>query len=236
MTSAHLPSLPSHPGSATPQKAMPSSGSEYTCPMHPEVRQPGAGPCPKCGMALEAVAPAAPTARTMWTCPMHPEVRQPGPGPWPKCGMALEAVAPAAPAARTLWTCPMHPEIVRDAPGSCPICGMALEPKTVASAEEPENPELADMTRRFRWSAVLTVPLVLLAMGHLVPGNPLEHLIPHRTRALLELALATPVVLWGGWPFFVRGWYSLVHRALNMFTLIGLGIGVAYVFSVVAAL
>src|SRR5512143_2871760 len=199
MTSAHLPSLPSHPGSATPRGAMPSSGSEYTCPMHPEVRQPGPGPCPK-------------------------------------CGMALEAVAAAAPAARTLWTCPMHPEVVRDAPGSCPICGMALEPRTVVSAEEPENPELADMTRRFKVSAALTAPLVLLAMAHLVPGNPLEHAIPHRTRALLELALATPVVLWGGWPFFVRGWCSLVHRALNMFTLIGLGIGVAYVFSVVAAL
>ena len=150
--------------------------------------------------------------------------------------MALEPVAPAAPAARTLWTCPMHPEVVRDAPGSCPICGMALEPRTVVSAEEPENPELADMTRRFKVSAALTAPLVLLAMAHLVPGNPLEHAIPHRGRALLELALATPVVLWGGWPFFVRGWYSLVHRALNMFTLIGLGIGVAYVYSVVAAL
>ena len=167
---------------------------------------------------------------------MHPEVRQPGPGPCPKCGMALEPTAPLTPAARTLWTCPMHPEIVRDAPGSCPICGMALEPKTVASAEEPENPELTDMTRRFRWSAVLTVPLVLLAMGHLVPGNPLEHAIPHRARAFVELALATPVVLWGGWPFFVRGWYSLVHRALNMFTLIGLGVAVAYLYSVVAAL
>jgi Cu+-exporting ATPase len=150
--------------------------------------------------------------------------------------MALEPVAPAAPAARTLWTCPMHPEVVRDAPGACPICGMALEPRTVVSAEEPENPELADMTRRFKVSAALTAPLVLLAMAHLVPGNPLEHAIPHRTRALLELALATPVVLWGGWPFFARGWYSLVHRALNMFTLIGLGIGVAYVYSVVAAL
>ncbi|HEX9149956.1 MAG TPA: heavy metal-binding domain-containing protein, partial [Thermoanaerobaculia bacterium] len=167
---------------------------------------------------------------------MHPEVRRSGPDACPKCGMALEPVAPAAPAARTLWTCPMHPEILRDAPGSCPICGMALEPRTVVSAEEPENPELADMTRRFKVSAALTAPLVLLAMAHLVPGNPLDHAIPHRTRALLELALATPVVLWGGWPFFVRGWYSLVHRALNMFTLIGLGIGVAYVYSVVAAL
>ena len=95
---------------------------------------------------------------------------------------------------------------------------MALEPKSITSAEEPENPELADMTRRFKVSAALTVPLVLLAMAHLIPGNPLEHAIPHRVRAYLELALATPVVLWGGWPFFVRAWDSLVHRSPNMFT------------------
>ncbi|HEU5250261.1 MAG TPA: copper-translocating P-type ATPase, partial [Thermoanaerobaculia bacterium] len=136
----------------------------------------------------------------------------------------------------TVWTCPMHPEIVRDGPGFCPICGMALEPKTVVSAEEPENPELADMTRRFKVSAALTAPLVLLAMAHLVPGDPLAHAIPHRARAIGELALATPVVLWGGWPFFVRAWYSFVHRSLNMFTLIGLGVAVAYGYSVVAAL
>ena len=128
----------------------------------------------------------------------------------------------------------MHPEIVRDGPGSCPICGMALEPMTV-SAEEPENVELADMTRRFRVSTVLTVPLVLAAMRELIPGQPFEHTAP----ALLswgELLLATPVVLWGGWPFFVRGWESLVNRSLNMFTLIAMGVGVAYVFSLVATM
>jgi len=204
--------------------------------MHPEVRQPGPGACPKCGMALEPTTPLAPTARTLWTCPMHPEVRQPGPGACPKCGMALEPTTPLAPTARTLWTCPMHPEVVRDGPGSCPICGMALEPKTVVSEVEPENPELADMTRRFRVSAALSIPLVLIAMAHLVPGNRLEQVMPHRVRAFLELAFATPVVLWGGWPFFVRAWYSFVHRSLNMFTLIGLGVGVAYVYSVVAVL
>jgi Cu+-exporting ATPase len=130
----------------------------------------------------------------------------------------------------------MHPEVIRDGPGSCPICGMALEPKTVVSEVEPENPELADMTRRFRVSAALSVPLVLIAMAHLVPGHRLEQVMPHRVRAFVELALATPVVLWGGWPFFVRAWYSFVHRSLNMFTLIGLGVGVAYVYSVVAVL
>ncbi len=128
----------------------------------------------------------------------------------------------------------MHPEIVRDAPGSCPKCGMALEPRTV-TAEEEENPELVDMTRRFWVSLVLTVPLLLVAMGEYVPGRPLEQLASPRTLTWVELLLATPVVLWGGWPFFVRGWQSIVFRSLNMFTLIGLGVGVAYVYSVVAA-
>ena len=132
------------------------------------------------------------------------------------------------------YTCPMHPEIVRDAPGSCPKCGMALEPRTV-TAEEEENPELVDMTRRFWVSLVLTVPLLLVAMGEYVPGRPLEQLASPRTLTWVELLLATPVVLWGGWPFFVRGWQSIVFRSLNMFTLIGLGVGVAYVYSVVAA-
>ncbi|HTI43803.1 MAG TPA: heavy metal translocating P-type ATPase [Vicinamibacterales bacterium] len=126
------------------------------------------------------------------------------------------------PAEGTKWTCPMHPEIVRDGPGSCPICGMALEPLTV-TAEAPENEELRDMTRRFWVSAILAAAILVVAMG----GFELQW---------LELALATPVVLWGGWPFFVRGWQSVVNRSLNMFTLIALGVGVAYVFSVVATL
>src|SRR5579859_7980830 len=131
------------------------------------------------------------------------------------------AASPIAPAG-VEYTCPMHPEIVRDGPGSCPICGMALEPRT-ATAEEPENPELADMRRRFWVSLSLTAPLVVLAMGNWGP-------------VWLQLALATPVVLWGGWPFFVRAWSSVVNRALNMFTLIGMGVGVAYIYSLVAAL
>jgi Cu+-exporting ATPase len=127
----------------------------------------------------------------------------------------------------------MHPQIVRDAPGNCPICGMTLEPRTV-SLEEQENPELTDMTRRFRVSALLAVPLVVLGMGHLIPGDPIGHLLPHGIRNFVELALASPVVLWGGLPFFVRAWQSLVNRSPNMFTLIGLGVGVAYAYSVVA--
>ncbi len=170
-----------------------------------------------------------------YTCPMHPEVRQPGPGACPKCGMALEPVAPSAPITKMQWTCPMHPEIVRDAPGSCPICGMALEPKTI-SLEEEENPELVDMNRRFKISTVLTIPLVYIAMGGYIPAIAPEKFIPMEVLTWLELILATPVVLWGGWPFFVRGWKSIVTWNPNMFTLIGLGVAIAYVYSLVAAL
>jgi Cu+-exporting ATPase len=139
------------------------------------------------------------------------------------------------PTGSTKWTCPMHPEIVRDAPGACPICGMALEPLTL-TAEEPENEELRDMTRRFWAAVVLTIPTLGIGMADLIPGRPLERLLSPATATWAQLALATPVVLWGGWPFFVRGWQSIVNRSLNMFTLIALGVGVAYVYSLVATL
>jgi len=132
--------------------------------------------------------------------------------------------------AGTQWTCPMHPEIIRDAPGACPICGMALEPLTPVTGEEPENPELRHMTHRLWVTAALSVPLLIIAMG----GHAVAILSP-RALAWLQLALATPAVLWGGWPFFQRGWASLRNRSLNMFTLIALGTGVAYLYSVVAA-
>jgi Cu+-exporting ATPase len=135
---------------------------------------------------------------------------------------------PHAPAA--VYTCPMHPQIVRDAPGSCPICGMALELRTVTAGEE-ENPELRWMTRRFWVGVALTVPLLLLAMSTMLP---LGRLAAPAIRGWIELLLATPVVLWGGWPFFVRGWSSIANRSLNMFTLIALGTGMAYSYSVVA--
>src|SRR4029453_12895164 len=135
----------------------------------------------------------------------------------------------------TEWTCPMHPQIVRDAPGSCPICGMALEPRTVVVGEGPD-PELVDMTRRFWIGLVLTLPLLAFVMGDMLPGQPLRHLIPGRVSAWLQLVLATPVVLWAGWPFFERGWVSIVNRSLNMFTLIALGTGMSYVYSVVGTL
>ncbi len=181
--------------------------------------------------------PAVARARDaeLYTCPMHPEVRQEKPGPCRKCGMALERLAPQTAAEKIEYTCPMHPQIVRDKPGNCPICGMALEPRTV-SLEEEENPELVDMARRFWVGVALTVPLLLIAMSDFVPGNPLERIVSMPVLGWVQFALATPVVLWGGWPFFVRGWQSIVNRSLNMFTLIGLGVSVAYVFSVIAKL
>jgi Cu+-exporting ATPase len=177
--------------------------------------------------------PAADKSRE-YTCPMDPEVRQQGPGACPKCGMALESVD-VQPLTRTEWTCPMHPEIVRDQPGSCPICGMALEPRVVTAAEQ-ENPELAGMTRRLRVSLGLTVPILALMVADLVPVRPLHDVLRAGVRNWIELALAAPVVLFGGWPFFQRGWTSVVNRSLNMFTLIALGVGAAFGYSVVATL
>jgi P-type Cu+ transporter len=169
-----------------------------------------------------------------YTCPMHPEVRADKPGPCPKCGMALEPLVSPAPHARVEYTCPMHPEIVRDGPGSCPICGMALEPRAV-TAEEEENPELVDMRRRFWVSLALTVPVLAIAMVEFV-GIRLESVAPARVWTMAQLVIAAPVVLWGGWPFLVRGWRSIVTWKLNMFTLIGLGVTVAFVYSLIAAL
>ena len=133
------------------------------------------------------------------------------------------------------YTCPMHPEIIRDGPGSCPICGMALEP-LVASLDEEENTELKDMSRRFWVAVVLTIPVFVMGMSELIPGQPLQQAVPMSTLAWVQLILASPVVLWAGWPFFVRAWQSIVNRSLNMFTLIGLGVTVAYLFSVIAVL
>src|SRR5215510_10912131 len=154
----------------------------------------------------------------------------------PSSYVASKPSAPAATSAdERIYTCPMHPQIRQTGPGSCPICGMALEP-LVAVGEEGPDPELVDMTRRFWVSLVLTLPLLFGVMGDMIPGEPIRHLIPARALAWGQLVLATPVVLWGGCPFFVRGWASIVHRSLNMFTLIALGTGTAYGYSVIATL
>lgn len=166
---------------------------------------------------------------------MHPEVRQEGAGICPKCGMALEPDVPPAVASTTEYVCPMHPEIVRPAAGNCPICGMALEPR-VTTLQDTPNPELVDMSRRFWWSLPLASVVFILGMSEMVPGAPLQHAFGARALTWVQFLLATPVVLWGGWPFFERGMASLKNRHLNMFTLIALGTGTAYSYSVVATL
>ena len=205
---------------------------KYLSAAPPNARPSGLVPL---GMPAAGKVPAPVSAAPAYVCPMCPEVRESKPGPCPSCGMALEPELPWA-SARTEYTCPMHPEIVRSEPGSCPICGMALEPRTVTAAAE-ENPELRDMTRRFWVGVALAAPLLAVAMISMfgfkltinLDINGLRIDVPR-----LEMLFATPVVLWCGWPFFQRFWASLVHRSPNMFTLIGMGTGVAYVYSVVA--
>jgi Cu+-exporting ATPase len=169
-----------------------------------------------------------------YVCPMCAEVRESKPGACPSCGMALEPEFPAG-RTKTEYTCPMHPEIVSDQPGSCPICGMALEPRTVTATEE-DNPELRDMTRRFWISVVLSAPLLAISMADMLPGMPVQRVLPTAWLPWIQLLLATPVVLWGGWPFSQRGWASIVNRSSNMFTLIAMGTGVAYSYSLIATL
>ncbi len=201
--------------------------------------QLGAKPAPAAPLIQLGVSKPAPTPTKAgaYVCPMDPEVRQDRPGACPKCGMALEPEIPAVPATRVEYTCPMHPEIVRPGPGACPIRGMALEPRTV-TVEEEENPELVSMTRRFWISAALALPVLALGMStfQVTWGVNGVHVGSRRPIEWAELVLATPAVLWCGWPLFARGWASLVNRSLNMFTLIALGTGTAYVYSVIAVL
>ena len=204
----------------TPSSGLISLGGPVVKPVAPPVQ---IAPSP---------AKQSSSLQASYVCPMCPGVRTAKPGPCPTCGMALEPEMPIA-AKRTKYTCPMHPEIVRPAPGVCPICGMALEPRPVNLREE-ENPELRDMTRRFWISAGLTLPLLMIAMADMLPGMPVQHALPVGWLPWIELLLASPVVLWGGWPFFRRGWTSLVNRATNMFTLIAMGTGVAYLYSLTA--
>jgi Cu+-exporting ATPase len=228
---------------ADPAKYLAPKALVGIVPMSAKPVQIAAAPSALIGISPAVAAPApaksvpaaAPKAlQNEYICPMDPEVHQEGPGDCPKCGMALEPAVAALPATKTEYTCPMHPEIVRDAPGDCPICGMALEPRTVDLAEE-KNPELAGMTRRFWISVALSVPVLAVAMADVIPGlaGLLRGASP-RDLQFFEFVLATPVVLWAGFPFFVRGVRSLITRNLNMFTLIGIGVGVAYGYSVVA--
>ncbi|HYR57002.1 MAG TPA: heavy metal-binding domain-containing protein, partial [Chthoniobacteraceae bacterium] len=178
----------------------------------------------------EAGQGVTPSRAAKYFCPMCPGVESDQPGDCPKCGMALERNPAWRPAAKTIYTCPMHPDVEQDHPGECPKCGMALEPKT-AAPEPEDDAELRDMTRRLWIGGALTLPVFLLAMAHMIPGAHAG-----AVSRWVQFALATPVVLWAGWPFFVRGWRSLLARHLNMFTLIAMGVGTAYLYSVVAML
>lgn len=177
--------------------------------------------------------PAPGSARSLpdaeYTCPMDPEIRRHEPGPCPKCGMALEPVTLGLPPSRMEYTCPMHPEVVRGEPGPCPICGMALEPREISGEEA--SPEFDDMKRRLWVAAVLTAPLLILMLLEFLPE---DRWLSNSAAGWLQFALATPVVLWAGWPFFERARLSLVNRHFNMFTLISLGTGTSYLFSLLA--
>ncbi len=208
--------IPIPAGGGHPAMGMPASGSPiYTCPMHPEVRQDHPGNCPKCGMTLELETPTA-------NAP-------------PAAGSSPIDGTPAP--SHSIYTCPMHPEVRQDHPGNCPKCGMTLELETPsANTEQAENAELRDMTQRFWIGSALTLPVFLLAMAHVIPALARLPWIDGHASRWVQFALTTPVVWWAGWPFFERGWRSLVTRNLNMFTLIAIGVGAAFVFSSVAML
>lgn len=170
-----------------------------------------------------------------YTCPMHPEVQRDKPGNCPKCGMALELSRPMAQRQQVIYICPMHPQIEQEGLGQCPICGMALEPKTVQPDAKEDDSELRSMTLRFWVSAALTAPVLAISMLPMI-GVTVDHWLGSTLFLWLQLLLSTPVVLWGGWPFFERAWQSVVTRNLNMFTLIAIGTGAAYLYSLVAVL
>ncbi|MGE3314193.1 MAG: heavy metal translocating P-type ATPase [Planctomycetaceae bacterium] len=220
---------------ATGIKAERDGKTFYFCCEHCRAKFLGTEPPrPLVSLSLGSPSPQAKPSGD-YICPMCPEVSSDKPGDCPKCGMPLERSAPAVPATRTIYTCPMHPEIEQEGPGSCPICGMDLEPKVVTSSDGEEDRELNDMSRRFWIAAALTLPVFVLAMLPMISDAVAHSIAPH-FRHWIEFAFATPVVLWAGWPLFVRGWRSIVTGILNMFTLIALGTGAAYSYSVAAIL
>lgn len=203
------------------------SGTVYTCSMHPEVRSTEEGSCPKCGMFL---VPEGETAEHSHDGHAHAHAH----GEANATEKSGEYDTVPSGYNGTVYTCPMHAQVRHPGPGSCPICGMGLEPETVSLEDDGPNPELVDFTRRMWVGAVLTVPLLVLAMGPFVGFMFFMELLGERTSLWLELTLATPVILWSGWPFFERGFQSFRTMNLNMFSLISMGVGAAYVFSIVA--
>jgi len=196
-------------------------GSEiYTCPMHPEIREPKPGSCPKCGMTLKLAEGAKADSS-----PSKPD----SPSPEVKKSVGAETGQSG------IYTCPMHPEIREPKPGSCPKCGMGLE-LVEDTGEGEENPELADMTRRFKVAVLLAFPVLITAMSEIIPNDPIRANFSPVQIIWFQFVLSSPVVLWAGWPFFERGYKSIVNRSLNMFTLIAMGTGAAYIYSAVATL
>jgi Cu+-exporting ATPase len=204
-----------------------------------------ARPC--CGSKLEILSqdccsgresPRTAASAQKYFCPMCPGVASDKPGDCPKCGMALEKNSAWKPTqSKTIYTCPMHPEVQQGHPGDCPKCGMALEPLlAISDTDDQENAELRDMTRRFRIGAALTLPVFVLAMAHMVPGLSAQSWVMGDVSRWIQFLLTIPVVCWAGWPFFQRGWRSVVTLHLNMFTLIAIGVGAAFMFSTVAVL
>ena len=202
-----------------------------------QIAQPGGNDCCHGAHHSQAKTPVAttePKPAKKYFCPMCEGVESDAPGSCPKCGMALERNPTFREPAKTIYTCPMHPQIEQDHAGNCPICGMALEPKSIVAGGEEDNAELRDMTRRFWIGAALSLPVFIVAMAHMFPGAP--QWVQGDVSRWMQFAFSTPVVLWCGWPFFVRGWQSIVNRSLNMFTLIAIGVGAAYFYSAVVML
>ena len=204
------------------ERAVPASDAVHTAMVLPSNR-----------IAEHGVAGPAPSLSAVYTCPCHPEVRSDAPSDCPECGMALESQTFAP--ARTEYVCPMHPDVVADAPRSCPECGMALEPRAMLPGDAP-SPELADMRRRLAIAGALTLPVLALAMSEMVPALDARNWLGPVWFGWVQAALATPVVLWCGWPFFARGWTSIVTAKLNMFTLVAIGTGAAWLASTVGLL
>src|SRR6267154_5867474 len=169
-------------------------------------------------------------------CPMCEGVESDTPGSCPKCGMTLERNPVFREPKKIIYTCPMHPQIEQDHPGNCPICGMTLEPKTIGVGDEEERREVSSLSRKFWVALVLAIPVLILAMGHAIPGLHLATIVPRQIGKWIEFGLTTPVVLWAGGFFFTRAWQSIVNRSLNMFTLIAVGVGAAYFYSAVAVI
>lgn len=222
-------------------------GTHYFCG-EPCRREFAAGLQPKpaaarkscCGHSPAEVTRTVPAPAAKYFCPMCPGVESPVPGDCPKCGMALERNPAWKPQEKTVYTCPMHPEVRQDGPGDCPLCGMALEPAALAGeedgGEDPQAHEIRSLARRFWVGLALTIPVFVLAMGGMVPSWRLHEFIPKSVSKWIEFALAIPVVFWVGGSFFAKAWRSLVHRSPNMFTLIGIGVGAAFVFSAAGVL